>query len=127
MGRSIENASEGTTRQIDKEAESAGVLNTYVYQIMDAQLNIQNEAFVSAIYSKNADNERTSYGTVCSSNTSKKTHLALDLLEREYFNHFNFIIIICTTLRYNETYCQRKWFWTDPYIFKIEPGNLLYY
>ena len=43
-----------------------------------------------------------------------KTHLALDLLEREYFNHFGFIVIICTTLRCNETYHQRKWFWTDP-------------
>ena len=32
-----------------------------------------------------------------------KAHLALDLLEREYFNHFNFIVIIAplcdTTLR----------------------------
>ena len=27
-----------------------------------------------------------------------KTHLALDLLEKEYKNHFNFIIIICPTL-----------------------------
>ena len=27
-----------------------------------------------------------------------KTHLALDLLEKEYFNHFNFISIICPTL-----------------------------
>ena len=33
-----------------------------------------------------------------------KTHLALDLLESEYFSHFDFIIIICPTLRYNSTY-----------------------
>ena len=33
-----------------------------------------------------------------------KTHLALDLLEREYLNHFDFIIILCSTLRYNEMY-----------------------
>ena len=55
-----------------------------------------------------------------------KTHLALDLLEREYFNHFSFIVIICTTLRYNETFKSRKWFWADPYIITIEPDNLLY-
>ena len=30
-----------------------------------------------------------------------KTHLALDLLERKYNNHFDFIIIICPTLRHN--------------------------
>ena len=37
-----------------------------------------------------------------------KTYLALDLLEKEYKNHFNSIIIICTTL------------------LAIEPGNSLY-
>ena len=26
-----------------------------------------------------------------------KTHLALNLLESEYFNHFDFIVIICPT------------------------------
>ena len=29
-----------------------------------------------------------------------KTHLALDLLESEYRDHFNFIIIICSTLKH---------------------------
>ena len=32
-----------------------------------------------------------------------KTHLALNLLENEYRNHFNFIVIICPTLEHNET------------------------
>ena len=50
LGRRIENASEGITLQIEKKAESAGNLNAYIYLIMDAQLNIQNGAFVSAIY-----------------------------------------------------------------------------
>ena len=39
-GRTIENASEGITLQIEKKAESAGNLNAYIYLIMDAQLNI---------------------------------------------------------------------------------------
>ena len=38
----------------------------------------------------------------------EKTHLALDLLEKEYKNHFDFIIIICPTLKHNETYRSRK-------------------
>ena len=50
MGRRIENASEGITLQIEKKAESAGALNVYIYLIMDAQLNIQSGAYVSAIY-----------------------------------------------------------------------------
>ena len=33
-----------------------------------------------------------------------KTCLALDLLESEYFKHFDFIVIICPTLKHNETY-----------------------
>ena len=50
MGRKIENASEGITLQIEKKAESTGPLNVYIYLIMDAQLNIQNGAYVSAMY-----------------------------------------------------------------------------
>ena len=50
MGRRIENASEGTTLQIEKKEESAGALNAYIYLIMDAQLNIQSGTYISAIY-----------------------------------------------------------------------------
>ena len=53
-----------------------------------------------------------------------KTHLALDLLEAEYKNYFNFIIIICPTLKHNDTFRSRKWFWTE--VISIEPGNHLY-
>ena len=49
-GRRIENASEGITLQIEKKTESAGALSAYIYLIMDAQLNIQNGAYVSAVY-----------------------------------------------------------------------------
>ena len=49
-GRRIENASEGITLQIEKKTESAGALNAYIYLIMDAQLNIQNGAYTSAVY-----------------------------------------------------------------------------
>ena len=49
-GRMIENASEGITLQIEKKTESTGALNAYIYLIMDAQLNIQSGAYVSAIY-----------------------------------------------------------------------------
>ena len=53
-------------------------------------------------------------------------HLALNLLESEYRNHFNFIIIICPTLAHNSTYKSQGWVWNDPDI-PIEPGNNLYY
>ena len=56
-----------------------------------------------------------------------KTHLALSLLETEYRNHFNFIVIICPTLAHNETYKSRGCVWIDPDVIPIEPGNNLYY
>ena len=56
-----------------------------------------------------------------------KTHLALSLLETEYRNHFDFIVIICPTLRYNSTYKWRSCIWKDPDVIPIEPGNQLYY
>ena len=55
-----------------------------------------------------------------------KMHLALDLLESEYKNYFDFIIIICPTLKHNRTYRSRGWVWTDPEVISIELGNNLY-
>ena len=49
-GRCIENASEGITLQVEKKAESAEALSAYIYLIMDAKLNIQSGAYVSAVY-----------------------------------------------------------------------------
>ena len=56
-----------------------------------------------------------------------KTHLALNLLESEYRNHFDFILIICPTLEHKETYMSRGWVWNDPDVISIEPDNNLYY
>ena len=49
------------------------------------------------------------------------------MLESEYKNHFDFIIIVCPTLAHNETYKSRGWVWTDPDVILIEPGNQLCY
>ena len=38
-----------------------------------------------------------------------KAHSALSLLETKYRNHFDFIVIICPTLRYNSTYKSLSW------------------
>ena len=56
----------------------------------------------------------------------RKTHLALNLLENEYRNHFNFIVIICPTLAHKQMYKSRGWVWNDPGVIPIEPGNQLY-
>ena len=57
----------------------------------------------------------------------RKTHLARSLPENEYRNHFDFIVIICPTLRFYSTYKSRSWVWSDPDVIPMEPGNQLYY
>ena len=42
-----------------------------------------------------------------------KTEFLLRLLETEYKNHFQFIIILCPTILDNETYLFRKWILDD--------------
>lgn len=49
-GRRVENASEGVTIQISKLGEASHALNIYLYVLMDAQLNIEDGRFVSALY-----------------------------------------------------------------------------
>lgn len=55
-----------------------------------------------------------------------KTQRVLDLLEKEYKHHFENIVILCSTLRWNSTYRDREWIWKDPYIFCIEPKDKLF-
>ena len=55
-----------------------------------------------------------------------KTHLVLNLLESEYRHHFDYIAVICPTLRLNKTYLTRLWITSDPSIFLIEPGDKLF-
>ena len=54
-------------------------------------------------------------------------HLALNLLESEYRNHFDFIVILCPTIEHNETYQSQVWVWNDPDVIPIEPDINLYY
>ena len=50
MDRGIGSTRGGITLQIEKKAETTGALKAYIYLIIDAQLNIQNGAFISVIH-----------------------------------------------------------------------------
>ena len=126
-GRRIENALEGITLQIEKKAESARNLDAYIYLIMDTQLNIKGEKFDSALYQVTKMFIKELHTALFVAPTGVgKAHLALDLFEKEYINHFNYIEIICPMLRHNERYRSREWFLADPHIISIEPGNHLF-
>ena len=54
-----------------------------------------------------------------------KTQRVLDLIEKKYKVAFDNIVILCPTLRWNRTYLDRSWIWSDDYVFCFEPkGNL---
>ena len=55
-----------------------------------------------------------------------KTHLVLDLIEKEYTKHFAYIVIICPTLRWNKTYHFKDWIKNDDKVWLIEPKDKPY-
>jgi len=55
-----------------------------------------------------------------------KTQRVLDLLETDYRYHFDNVVVLCSTLRWNSTYLERDWIWKDDYVFCIEPKSKLF-
>ena len=55
-----------------------------------------------------------------------KTHLVLELIENQYSKHFDYIIIICPTLRWNKTCHSKGWIKNDDKAWLIEPKDNLY-
>ena len=55
-----------------------------------------------------------------------KSHLFLDLTEKEYRRHFDYIIIICPMLRWNKTYHAKAWIRHNEKVWLIEPKDMLY-
>ena len=57
---------------------------------------------------------------------SGKTHLVLELIEKEYNKHFNYIIIICPTLRENSIYHAKEWIKNDDRVWLADPKDNLH-
>ena len=55
-----------------------------------------------------------------------KSHLVLELIEKEYNKHFDYIIIICPTLQENSTYHAKEWIKNDDKVQLVEPKDNLY-
>ena len=55
-----------------------------------------------------------------------KTHLVLELIEKEYNKHFDYIIIIYQTLQWNKTYHFKGWIKNDDKVWLVEPKDKLY-
>ena len=48
------------------------------------------------------------------------------MIEKEYNKHFDYIIIICPTLRWNKTYYSKDWITNDDKVWLKEPKDKLY-
>ena len=56
-----------------------------------------------------------------------KAHLILDLIEKEYNKHFDYIVIICKTLRNNNvTYHSKDCIKNDDKVWLVDPKDKLY-
>ena len=56
-----------------------------------------------------------------------KTHLVLELIENQYNKHFDYIVIICPTIRWNKTYHSRDWIKNNDEVWLVEPKDRLYW
>ena len=56
---------------------------------------------------------------------SGKSNCALNLLRKEYLSSFEYVVLICPTVRCNKTYLDCPFIWKDDSFFVIEPGDQL--
>ena len=55
------------------------------------------------------------------------TRLVLELIENQYNNHFDYIVIICPTLRENsKTYHAKEWIKNDDEVWLVDSKDNLY-
>ena len=56
-----------------------------------------------------------------------KTDLVLELIEKEYKKYFDYVVIICLTLREdNKIYYAKEWIKNDDKIWLVDPKNNFY-
>ena len=97
-GRVIGSVGGGITLQIKKKAKTTGKLKAYIYLIVDAQLKIQNGAFIYAVHKTNGKvtHDGTPFDVDCGSDWGWKDIPILGLARtKEYLDHFDFVIILC--------------------------------
>ena len=56
---------------------------------------------------------------------SGKSNCALNLLRKEYLSSFEYVVLVCPTVRWNKTYLDCPFIWKDDSFFVIEPGDQL--
>ena len=71
--------------------------------------------------------KKTSYKHFIGQTGYGKTHLVLELIEKEYNEYFDYIVIICPTLKENnKTYNANEWIKNDDKVWLVYPKDNLY-
>ena len=55
-----------------------------------------------------------------------KSNCVLKLLRKEYLSSFEYVVLVCPTVRWNKTYLESQFIWEDDGFFIIEPGDQLF-
>ena len=55
----------------------------------------------------------------------EKTHLVLNLIEKEYSKHFDYVIIICPTPRWNKMHHTKDWIRNDDKVWLVVPPKYI--
>ena len=55
-----------------------------------------------------------------------ETHLVLGMIGTQYNKHFDKIIVLCPTIRWNKTCIGRSWVIKDENVWLVEPKDKLY-
>ena len=53
----------------------------------------------------------------------EKTHLVLELTEKKFNKNFDYIVIICPTLRENKTHHAKGWIKNDDKVWLVDPKD----
>ena len=61
----------------------------------------------------------------CGPTSCGKSRKAIELLQNEYRGHYDYIVILCPTLRDNKTYLECLPLWEDDDVFLINPKDQL--
>ena len=70
--------------------------------------------------------KKTTYNHIFTGPTGcGKTHLVLDLMEKECNKYFDYIIIICPRLQWNKIYLSKNWIKNYDKVWLIEPKEKL--
>ena len=63
---------------------------------------------------------------ICGQTGCGKSVFILDLLKGPYRRAFRHIVMLSPTMRFNKTYQECDWLWSDPELYVIDPGERLH-